>query len=94
MSTGKELGLSKKEVLLLVKQTAIGATTLFCEAKEPIDILRKNVTSKGGTTEIGLETLENYEFAKGVLKAVLNAKERSIALGLEMNSKIQENTQK
>ena len=94
LSTGKELGLSKKEVLLLVKQTAIGATTLFCETKEPINILRENVTSKGGTTEIGLETLEKYEFAKGVLKAVLNAKERSIALGLEINSKIQENTQK
>ena len=94
MSTGKELGLSKKEVLILVKQTAIGATTLFCEAKEPIDILRKNVTSKGGTTEIGLKTLEKYEFAKAVLKAVLNAKERSIELGLEINSKIQENTQK
>ena len=33
LSTGKELGLSKKEVLLLVKQTAIGATAMFCEAK-------------------------------------------------------------
>ena len=80
--------------MLLVKQTAIGATTLFCEAKEPLDILRKNVTSKGGTTEIGLATLEKYEFAEGVLKAVLNAKKRSIELGLEINSKIQENTQK
>ncbi|MDA9690015.1 pyrroline-5-carboxylate reductase [Betaproteobacteria bacterium] len=94
LSTGKELGLSKKEVLQLVKQTAIGATALFCEAEKPVNILRENVTSKGGTTEKGLETLEQYEFAKGVLKAVLSAKDRSIELGLELNSKIQENTQK
>ncbi len=91
LSAGKELGLSKKEVLLLVKQTAIGATALFCEAKEPIHILRQNVTSKGGTTEIALEALDQYEFAKGILKAVLSAKERSINLGSELNSKIQEN---
>ncbi len=94
LSTGRELGLSKKEILLLVKQTAIGATDMFCEAKEPINILRENVTSKGGTTEIALETLNKYEFAKGVLQAVLNAKQRSINLGLELNSEIQQNTQK
>ena len=94
LSTGKELGLSKKEVLLLVKQTAAGSTALFHEAKEPINILRQKVTSKGGTTEMGLETLEKYEFSRGVLKAVLSAKERSVELGLELNSKIQENTQK
>ena len=94
LSAGKELGLSKKEVLLLVKQTAIGATALFCETKEPINILRQNVTSKGGTTEVALETLNQHEFAKGILKAVLNAKERSINLGSELNSEIQENTQK
>ena len=94
LSTGKELGLSKKEVLLLVKQTAIGATALFYEAKEPINILRQNVTSKGGTTEIALKTLDQYEFAKGILKAVLNAKERSINLGSELNSEIQENAEK
>ena len=67
---------------------------MFCEAKEPINILRENVTSKGGTTEIALETLNKYEFAKGILKAVLNAKERSINLGSELNSEIQENAQK
>ncbi len=94
LSTGKELGLSKKEILLLVKQTAIGATAMFCEAKEPINILRENVTSKGGTTETALETLNKYEFTEGVLQAVLNAKERSINLGLELNYEIQENTQK
>ena len=94
LSTGKELGLSKKEVLLLAKQTATGATALFCDAKEPINILRKNVTSKGGTTEMGLKTLERYGFGKGILKAVLSAKARSEELGLELNSKIQENAQK
>ena len=94
LSTGKELGLSKKEVLLLVKQTAAGATALFYEAKEPANILRQNVTSKGGTTEIALETLDQYDFAKGILKAVLNAKERSINLGSELDSEIQKNTQK
>ena len=94
LSTGKELGLSKKEILLLVKQTAIGATAMFCEAKEPINTLRENVTSKGGTTETALETLNKYRFTEGVLRAVLNAKERSIKLGLELNSEIQENAQK
>ena len=88
------MGLSKKEILLLVKQTAIGATAMFCEAKEPINILRENVTSKGGTTETALETLNKYEFTEGVQQAVLNAKERSINLGSELNSEIQENTQK
>ena len=80
--------------MLLVKQTAIGATAMFCEAKGPINILRENVTSKGGTTEIALETLDKYQFAKGVLEAVLNAKKQSINLGSELNSEIQENAQK
>ena len=94
LATGKELGLSKKEILLLVKQTAIGATAMFCETKEPINILRENVTSKGGTTEIALQTLNRYDFAQGVLQAVLHAKERSINLGSELDSEIQENAQK
>ena len=82
LSTGKELGLSKKEVLLLVKQTAIGATAMFYEAKEPINILRENVTSKGGTTEIALETLNKYEFAKGSSTSSLECKRAKYKLGL------------
>ena len=80
--------------MLLVKQTAVGTTALFYEAKEPVNILRQNVTSKGGTTEIALKTLDKYDFSKGILKAVLNAKERSINLGSELNSEIQKNTKK
>ena len=88
LSTGKELGLSEKETLILVKQTAIGAVSLFNEAVEPVSSLRENVTSKGGTTEIALKTLRKNNFEDLILKAVIAAKKKSVTMGLELNSKI------
>ncbi len=94
LSTSKELGLSKKEAFILVEQTFIGACALFTESKIPVNILRKNVTSPGGTTETALNTLEKCNFSTGVFKAILNARDRSMEIGTELNSEIKQNTQK
>ena len=56
-AAAEKLGLSADEARLLVSQTAHGATTLAAESKDDVSILRKRVTSKGGTTEAALQSL-------------------------------------
>ena len=74
-------GLSLGQANRLVVQTALGTGKLAKLAKESPEILRKRVTSKGGTTEAALSVL----FAEGVArifhraltKAILKAKKLS-----------------
>lgn len=54
----KSLGFSDEEAKLMVKQTAIGATTMAQQATIEVEQLRKNVTSPGGTTA---EAIRCYE---------------------------------
>lgn len=51
---GEALGLSHEQAYELTLQTALGAASLASEQQVPIDTLRHNVTSPGGTTERAL----------------------------------------
>jgi len=62
-SAGTKVGLSEDQAMQLARQTIIGAAALAKqEAKTPAEVLRQNVTSKGGTTEAALEVLMNGDF--------------------------------
>ena len=50
IKAGEKLGLEHGIATQLTLQTALGAASLANNSNEPVDILRKNVTSPGGTT--------------------------------------------
>ncbi len=75
-----KLGLKKQVAEKLVLQTAKGAGLLAVQAalrKETPDILRKKVTSPGGTTEAALKVFSKRGFEKIVNEAITAAAKRS-----------------
>jgi pyrroline-5-carboxylate reductase len=80
IKAAEKLGLEKSAAQRLVLQTAKGAGFLAVEAakkNQSPDILRKNVTSPGGTTEAALKVFSKCDFEKMVSEALNAAAERS-----------------
>jgi pyrroline-5-carboxylate reductase len=75
------LGLDIKDAETLVKQTMLGAAHLVNASEKPVAELRRNVTSKGGTTEQALKVFEESGLAAIVDKAVAAACRRAKELG-------------
>lgn len=84
--TGEKFGLSKKEALLLVTQTAAGSINLLERSQESAASLRKKVTSPGGTTEAALKTFEKKLLAEVITAGVFEARNRSLAIRSELDS--------
>jgi pyrroline-5-carboxylate reductase len=76
-----ELGLTKQDAETLVLQTILGAAHLMDKSDKSPAELRRNVTSKGGTTESALEVFERSDLAGIVAKAVKAAYQRAKELG-------------
>ena len=72
----QEAGLAEKEARLLAIQTGLGAARLAQSSSFSPEELRKQVTSKGGTTEAALNVLENEKFGIIFFKALEAALER------------------
>lgn len=83
---GEQLGLTGEIAQQLVLQTALGAARMATESKLPPADLRKNVTSKGGTTEQAILSLQAANFNEIVLSALVAANNRSISLADELSS--------
>ena len=80
IKTAVKLGLKKELAEMLVLQTAKGAGLLAIEAfvnGQTPDILRKKVTSPGGTTEAALKVFSKRNFETMVLNALQAAAKRS-----------------
>ena len=75
------IGLPRKEAEILVSQTMLGASSLLTQSGQPPAELRRNVTSKGGTTEAALKVFENGGFSTLAAEAVKAAHRRAIELG-------------
>ena len=84
--TGEKFGLSKKEALLLVTQTAAGSISLLEKSQESPATLRKKVTSPGGTTEAALKTFEKKLLTEAITAGVFEARDRSLAICSELDS--------
>lgn len=78
---GQQAGLTKEVSRQLTVQTLLGAAQMLLASDEEPEILRKKITSPGGTTQAALEVLESYDFQQAVTKAILRATERSKELG-------------
>ena len=76
-----QAGLSQQVALDLTMQTVYGAAKLAMESGKPLEQLRDEVTSPGGTTLAGLQALEKGNFQGTVRDAVLHATHRSQEMG-------------
>jgi pyrroline-5-carboxylate reductase len=79
-ASAREMGLDEETARLLTLQTALGASRMALESSDSPAVLRKKVTSPGGTTERALGILEEGEIRTLFNKALQGAKERSIEL--------------
>ena len=78
------LGLNQEQAKQLSIATFKGASLLADASTTPIETLRMQVTSKGGTTEQGLLSLENSQVKQAILLAAQKACERAKTLGNEL----------
>jgi len=83
VGAGTKAGLPRETARQLTLQTLLGAAHMLLDTSEEPALLRKKVTSPGGTTQAGLEVLESYQFQEAVSSAILRATERSRELGAQ-----------
>lgn len=76
----KGLGLSETDAKKLCLQTALGSIKMAQQSASSLTALRAQVTSKGGTTEQGVQTLQANHFADSLKKALTAATLRGKAL--------------
>jgi pyrroline-5-carboxylate reductase len=79
-----KLGIAPEDALKLAKQTVLGSAQLAASSTESPETLRKNVTSKGGTTEAALKVFDEEQLAEKFRRAVEAASRRGAALGDEL----------
>lgn len=79
-----ELGLNEAQAKQLSLATFKGASLLADASTTAIETLREQVTSKGGTTEQGLLSLQNSQVKKAIILAAKKACERAKTLGIEL----------
>ena len=80
------LGLDAEASKLLALETFYGASLLATQSKDDIKTLRAQVTSKGGTTEQGILTLETANIKDIIRKAAKAAADKSVMLGDQLGS--------
>lgn len=74
---GEQLGLSAVEANKLAIQTILGAGEMAVKSEADVKQLRASVTSKGGTTEVAISTLESGNLRDLLFKAVRAAFDRA-----------------
>jgi len=78
---GIKLGLTQEQSRRLSLQTFLGAVKLASDSHEDVSVLREKVTSKGGTTQRAIQTMEG----DNVRNAIIAAIEASYARSQEMS---------
>ena len=77
IEAGEKLGLSKTQASTLTVATAAGAAKLIKKSGKSPQDLRLAVTSKGGTTEAAINSLEQHEMKNIINTAIRKAAEKS-----------------
>lgn len=76
-----KLGFTPQQARMLTQETFLGATKLACQSPDDPSTLRARVTSKGGTTERALSSMNESGIKLAIEHAILAAAERSRELG-------------
>lgn len=82
IEAGKSVGLPADVSRDLAVQTIKGAARMLAETGEEPSVLRQKVTSPNGTTQAGLQVLNEAGFTQAVIKAVNRATQRSREMGV------------
>ncbi|MBI5975331.1 pyrroline-5-carboxylate reductase [Staphylococcus canis] len=83
VQAGTKLGLEKSQVEESIQELIIGTSKMIERSDLSMEQLRKNITSKGGTTQAGLNALSQYDI-EGIFEDCLNAAvNRSIELSAQ-----------
>lgn len=80
-AAGESLGLAPEVARKLALQTVLGAAQLAAGSKEPPQVLRERVTSRGGTTAAALAVFDEARLAEHFRRAVEAASRRGGELG-------------
>lgn len=83
-SAGVALGLTESQALKLSIATFKGASLLAASSTTPVATLRAQVTSKGGTTEQGLLSLQQHNIHAIMQHAATQAAKRAKSMGDEL----------
>ncbi|MBD8070356.1 pyrroline-5-carboxylate reductase ProI [Bacillus sp. PS06] len=76
-----EIGLEQEVAKDLILQTIIGAAEMLKSSPKHPSVLRKEVTSPGGTTEAGIKVLESYHYQEAMISCIKQAAKRSNEMG-------------
>ncbi|WP_419151448.1 pyrroline-5-carboxylate reductase [Aeribacillus alveayuensis] len=82
---GKEVGLDEETARSFIIQTLYGASEMLKQTKKDASVLRKEVTSPGGTTEAGIHVLKTNGFKEMMIECVKQAQARSKELKHSFN---------
>lgn len=80
LAAAEKMGLDKETARKLAIKTVAGAARLMEDSGEAADVLRAKVTSKGGTTEAAIRSLDESGVKEAVVLALLAAQKRSVEL--------------
>lgn len=80
-ATAEKLGIGKDAAAKLALHTVLGSAKLAASSSESPALLRKNVTSKGGTTEAALRVFEEERLAERLARALEAASRRGAEMG-------------
>lgn len=83
---GIDAGLRPEIARKLTVQTLLGAAEMLVKTAEEPALLRKKITSPGGTTFAGIEVLKSHDFARVVQEAVFSARDRAKQLSEELTT--------
>ncbi|WP_226679867.1 pyrroline-5-carboxylate reductase [Sutcliffiella horikoshii] len=90
LAQGLDVDVAKK----LVSQTLIGAAHMLQETDKDAEVLRREVTSPGGTTQRGISLLDEGRVSEAFESCIEGATERSREMGEEMAEKMKEKASK
>ncbi|MBW1616758.1 MAG: pyrroline-5-carboxylate reductase [Deltaproteobacteria bacterium] len=77
IEAGIAIGFDPSDAIKLTTATLKGAVKLIEASELPVEKLRQNVTSKGGTTEAAINTLDNNGVKENIIAAISSANKRA-----------------
>ncbi|MDU4602589.1 MAG: pyrroline-5-carboxylate reductase dimerization domain-containing protein, partial [Staphylococcus warneri] len=80
VKAGTQLGLEKDQVEESIRNLIIGTSKMIERSDLSMEQLRKNITSKGGTTQAGLDALSQYDLVAVFEDCLSAAVNRSVEL--------------
>jgi pyrroline-5-carboxylate reductase len=83
-ASGEKLGLEKQTAMKLALHTVLGAAKLAASSAESPAALRRNVTSRGGTTEAALKVFDEEKLAERLGRAIEAGSLRAVQMGKEL----------